>query len=38
MLGYAGMFVVDPIGRSGGLAMLWREKDQAVLNSYSMLW
>ncbi|KAK1381475.1 hypothetical protein POM88_028219 [Heracleum sosnowskyi] len=34
-LGYEGLFVVDPIGRSGGLALLWKEKEQAKLISYS---
>ncbi|XP_074336591.1 uncharacterized protein LOC141673749 [Apium graveolens] len=34
-LGYEGLFVVEPIGRSGGWAILWKEKDQATLNSYS---
>ncbi|KAK1373805.1 hypothetical protein POM88_029998 [Heracleum sosnowskyi] len=27
-LGFQGMFVVDCIGRSGGLALLWQENDQ----------
>jgi exonuclease III len=24
-LGFEGLFVVDPVGRSGGLALLWKE-------------
>lgn len=28
-LGYEGLFVVEPQGRSGGLAMLWKFQDQA---------
>lgn len=27
---------MEPISRIGGLAMMWKEKDQAILNSYSM--
>lgn len=34
-LGYEGLFVVEPIGRSGGLALLWKEKEHATLISYS---
>ncbi|XP_074342489.1 uncharacterized protein LOC141680061 [Apium graveolens] len=34
-LGYQGMFVVDSVGRSGGLAMLWQEKDQVELMGFS---
>lgn len=30
-----GLFVVDPGGRSGGLALLWKEKDQIEGKSYS---
>jgi hypothetical protein len=26
-LEYASMFVVDLVGRSGGLALLWKEKE-----------
>lgn len=29
-LGFEGMVVVEPQGRSGGLALLWREEDQAI--------
>ncbi|KAK1378358.1 Endo/exonuclease/phosphatase domain-containing protein [Heracleum sosnowskyi] len=34
-LGYQGMFVVDPIGRSGGLALLWKESEQVELLGFS---
>ncbi|KAK1401084.1 Endonuclease/exonuclease/phosphatase family protein [Heracleum sosnowskyi] len=34
-LGYEGMVVVEPQGRSGGLALLWKETDQGNLLSYS---
>ncbi|KAK1398317.1 hypothetical protein POM88_008180 [Heracleum sosnowskyi] len=30
-LGFEGMVVVEPQGRSGGLAFLWREKEQVNL-------
>jgi hypothetical protein len=26
-IGYAIMFIVDPVGRSGGLALLWKEEN-----------
>lgn len=34
-LGFEGMFVVEPVGRSGGLAMLWRDTVDIVLKSWS---
>lgn len=34
-LGYAGLFVVEPMRRSGGLEMLWKEDSQATLTGYS---
>ncbi|XP_074355881.1 uncharacterized protein LOC141695541 [Apium graveolens] len=34
-LGYEGLITVDPIGKSGGLALMWTEKDQAELLSLS---
>lgn len=34
-LGYDGVFVVDSQGRSGGLAMLWRDVEEVNLLSYS---
>lgn len=33
--GFEGMNVVDPQGRTGALALLWREVDQARLFSFS---
>lgn len=38
MLRYEGLFVVEPQGRSGGLALLWKAKDQADLLSYSQFY
>ncbi|KAL8101252.1 hypothetical protein AgCh_033213 [Apium graveolens] len=34
-LGFEGMMVIDPRGRSSGLAFLWRDRDQANLLSLS---
>jgi endonuclease/exonuclease/phosphatase family metal-dependent hydrolase len=34
-LGYAGMFVVDPVGKSGGLALLWRVVEEIEIQNYS---
>lgn len=34
-LGFEGMVVVESRGRSGGLALLWREKNQANLLNFS---
>ncbi|XP_074350287.1 uncharacterized protein LOC141701475 [Apium graveolens] len=34
-LGFEGLFAVDPIGRSVGIALLWKERDQAKLISFS---
>lgn len=34
-LGYEGLFVVEPQGRSGGLAMPRKEQDQAKILSFS---
>lgn len=34
-LGFDGLIVVDAIGKSGGLALLWRIKDQVKLNNLS---
>ena len=34
-LGYAGLFVVDPVGKSGGLALLWREVEEIEIQNYS---
>jgi hypothetical protein len=34
-LGYAGMFVVDSVGKSGGIALLWREVEELEIQNYS---
>lgn len=34
-LGLSGMFLVDPIGRSGGLALLWKDLDEVTILNYS---
>ncbi|XP_074377125.1 uncharacterized protein LOC141718646 [Apium graveolens] len=34
-LGFEGLFVVDPRGRSEGLAMLWKDQDQIRIHSFS---
>lgn len=34
-LGFEGMITVDPLGRSGGITLLWREKEQVTLISMS---
>lgn len=35
LLGYDGMVVVEPDGRSGGLALLWKTSSEATLISFS---
>jgi hypothetical protein len=34
-IGFEGLFVVDPIGKSGGLALLWRESNTLEIQNYS---
>jgi hypothetical protein len=34
-LGFEGLFVVDPVGRSGGLALLWKESDTLKIQNYT---
>ncbi|XP_019184178.1 PREDICTED: uncharacterized protein LOC109179063 [Ipomoea nil] len=34
-MGFEGLFVVDKVGRGGGLALFWRERDMATLLGYS---
>jgi hypothetical protein len=34
-LGFASCFVVEPIGRSGGLALLWKEEREVEIYNYS---
>ncbi|KAK1357831.1 hypothetical protein POM88_051087 [Heracleum sosnowskyi] len=35
-IGYEGLITVEPIGRSGGLALMWKEASQAGLLSFSV--
>lgn len=35
-IGYEGLITVEPIGRSGGLALMWKEASQAELLSFSV--
>jgi hypothetical protein len=34
-IGFEGLFVVEPIGKSGGLAMLWRDSNTLEIQNYS---
>jgi hypothetical protein len=34
-LGYNGMFVVELVGRSGGLALLWRETQELEIQNFT---
>jgi exonuclease III len=34
-LGFAGLFAIDPVWRSGGLALLWREGKELEIQNYS---
>ena len=34
-MGFEGMFVVDPVGRSGGLALCWKDKDLVGIQNFS---
>lgn len=34
-LGFAGLFVVEPVGRSGGLALLWKADEELKIHNYS---
>lgn len=34
-LGFEGLFVVEPISRSGGITLLWKERDQTSLWGFS---
>ncbi|XP_074377687.1 uncharacterized protein LOC141719204 [Apium graveolens] len=35
-IGFEGMFVVDCQGQGGGIALLWKNKDEVLLQSYSI--
>ena len=34
-LGFEGLFVVDRVGRSGGLSLLWKEKNEVEIQNYT---
>jgi exonuclease III len=34
-LGFEGLFVVEPIGQSGGLALLWKEAHELEIQNYT---
>ena len=34
-LGFVGLFVVDPVGRCKGLALLWKEVEELEIQNYS---
>jgi hypothetical protein len=34
-IGFEGLFVVDPVGRSGGLALLWKDSDDLEIQNYT---
>ena len=34
-LGFIRLFVVDPVGRSGGLALLWHEDSGLIIHNFS---
>jgi exonuclease III len=34
-LGFNGMFVVDPVGRSGGLVLLWKDAKNLEIQNYT---
>jgi hypothetical protein len=34
-LGFSGLFVVEPLGRSGGLALLWQDVQNMEIQNYT---
>jgi exonuclease III len=34
-LGFEGLFVVEPVGQSGGLALLWKEAHELEIHNYT---
>jgi hypothetical protein len=36
-LGFKGLFVVDPVGRSEGLTLLWKEKNEVEIQNYTRM-
>ena len=35
--GYEGLFVVEPVGQSGGLALFWRVAEELEIQNYSQI-
>ncbi|XP_074352892.1 uncharacterized protein LOC141692048 [Apium graveolens] len=35
LLGFEGAFTVEPVGRSGGISLLWRNKQEITIKSFS---
>jgi hypothetical protein len=35
-MGFEGLFVVEPMGRSGGLALMWKEADEFEIQNYTL--
>lgn len=35
-IGFEGMLIVDPVGRSGGLALLWKDDREVLIQNYSL--
>ena len=34
-LGFVGAFAVDPVGRSGGLVLFWKDEKEVEIQNYS---
>jgi hypothetical protein len=34
-LGFVSLLAVDPVGRSGGVALLWKEENEIKIQNYS---
>ena len=35
-MGFEGMFIVDPMGRSGGIALMWKKGDEFEIQNYTL--
>jgi hypothetical protein len=35
-IGFEGLFTVEPVGRSGGLALLWKDAREVMIKNYSL--